>query len=88
MPISDFARDLWITKQFRRPLEAMRERARQIASGDNSRDTLRYMMYSAHDVQVANVLQWLQPEDFTYADVPYASSFHFELRYDETCLSN
>jgi hypothetical protein len=59
MPISDFARDLWITKQFRRPVEAMRERVRQITRGDTSRDTLRYIMYSAHDVQVANVLQWL-----------------------------
>jgi len=27
MPISEFARDLWITKQFLKPVQAMRERA-------------------------------------------------------------
>ena len=50
MPISDFARDLWITKQFRKPVEAMKERAMQLISNITSSDTLRYMLYSAHDL--------------------------------------
>ena len=59
MPISNFARDLWITKQFRKPLQAMKTRVNQLLSGNTSPDTLRYLIYSAHDVQVANVLEWL-----------------------------
>ena len=86
-PISDFARDLWITKQFRKPIQAMHQRVTEILANSSDPDTLRYMVYSAHDVQVANVLQWLQPVDFEVVDVPYVSNFHFELKYDETCLN-
>lgn len=86
MPFSDFARDLWITKQFRGPLKAMRQRVTEILGNNTSRDTLRYLLYSAHDVQVANVLSWLQPVDYQFVDVPYVSNLHFELSYDEECL--
>jgi hypothetical protein len=82
MPFSDFARDLWITKQFRAPLKAMKERVAQIISNNTDRNNLRYLLYSAHDVQVANVLSWLQPVDHQVVDVPYVSNFHFELSYD------
>jgi hypothetical protein len=46
------------------------------------------MIYSAHDVQVANLLEWLEPSGFNPLDVPYVSNFFFELHYDEDCLSN
>jgi hypothetical protein len=46
------------------------------------------MIYSAHDVQVANVLEWLEPASFNAVDVPYVSNFFFELHYDEECISN
>lgn len=46
------------------------------------------MIYSAHDVQVANLLEWLEPSGFNPVDVPYVSNFFFELHYDEDCLSN
>ena len=42
MPFSDFARDLWLTKQFKKPLAAMKARVHK--------NTLRYFLYSAHDV--------------------------------------
>ena len=53
--------------------------------GDN---TLRLMIYSAHDVQVANVLEWIEPVEFNVVDVPYVSNFFFELYYDEKCLTS
>ena len=58
-PISDFARELWITKQFRKPMKAFHQRVNEVLTQSNNTDSLRYMLYSAHDVQVANVLQWL-----------------------------
>lgn len=88
MPFNDLARDLWLTKQFKKPLAAMRNRVAEVINNSTDRDTLRYFLYSAHDVQVANVLQWLQPEDYKFVDVPYVSNFHFELRYNETCLTS
>ena len=33
-PFSDYARDLWITKQFRKPLAAMKERVSQLLRGE------------------------------------------------------
>ena len=32
-----------------------------------------YLLYSAHDYQVANMLEWLQPIDLVLNSVPYAS---------------
>ena len=61
----------------------MTERVKQVLANSTDPDTLRYILYSAHDVQVANVLAWLQPVDYQYVDVPYASNFFFELSYDE-----
>jgi hypothetical protein len=87
MPFSNFARDLWLTKQFKKPLAAMKNRVYELIGDITDLDTLRYFLYSAHDVQVANVLQWLEPVDYKFVDVPYVSNFHFELRYNETCLT-
>lgn len=66
----------------------MRKRVAEVINNSTDRDTLRYFLYSAHDVQVANVLSWLQPEDFKFVDVPYVSNFHFELLYNQTCLTS
>jgi hypothetical protein len=88
MPFSSFARDLWLTKQFKKPLAAMKQRVHELTSNITDPDTLRYFLYSAHDVQVANVLQWLEPVDYKFIDVPYVSNFHFELLYNESCLTS
>lgn len=67
----------------------MKARVEQILNNNTELDTLRYFLYSAHDVQVANVLHWLEPVEYENVDVPYVSNFHFELHYnEETCLSN
>ena len=47
---SEKARNLYITKQFRRPIAEMKRRVTEILNGDKDRDTLRYLIYSAHDV--------------------------------------
>ena len=52
-PICNFARDLWITKQFIKPINSMKQRVKDIIDAideQQNRDTLRYVLYSAHDV--------------------------------------
>lgn len=53
----------------------------------------KYLLYSSHDFQVANMLKWLAPVDFSFFMVPYASQIFFELyksgdctAKDETCF--
>ena len=56
-------------------------------TGDK-RDDIKYVLNSAHDDQIANMVWWLDPVDYEFTDVPYASSVFYELHYDSDCLSN
>lgn len=60
------AKDVLATKMFRFPMQTMHQRMQEILGGDKSRDTLRYVIYSAHDVQIANILEWIQPYNFDF----------------------
>ena len=46
------------------------------------------MLNSAHDDQIANMFWWLKPVGYDITDVPYSSSFHYELHYNSTCLAS
>ena len=52
---------------------------------DGSESDLRFMVYSAHDDQVTNMLSFLGV-DFYW--VPYASTVTFELKYSLSCLNS
>jgi hypothetical protein len=47
--------------------------------------SIKYMIYSAHDTQIANLLSHFVP-NFNYTEVKYAAHFKFELRIDITCV--
>ena len=66
----------------------MNDRVQQILKGDPSRNTLRYIIHSAHDFQIAQFLVWIQSVGHEYVDIPYSSSIVFELHYDDVCLSS
>ena len=67
-----------------RPLHVLNERAADVAQGvDITHGKLLYMLDSAHDDQLANLILWLAPLNYDLVDVPYASSVYFELHYDE-----
>lgn len=58
-----------------------------------STDTYKYVMYSLHDFQIANMVKWLDPVVFQFFMVPYASEIFWELyevadckAKDETCF--
>jgi hypothetical protein len=52
-PMDDKGRTLFITKMLRKPLYTMNSRVSEIIKGISSRDTLRYIVHSAHDFQIA-----------------------------------
>ena len=58
-----------------------------LTSGKDSRDERRYVQNSAHDTQVSNLVWWLDPLDYEWTDIPYASAVNFELHYDSDCIS-
>ena len=86
-PMDYKGRTLFITKLLRRPLSSMLGRVNQLKAQDPNPDTLRYLLHSAHDFQIAQFLVWLEPLNHDYIDIPFASSIIFELHYDETCKS-
>jgi hypothetical protein len=57
-----------------------------LSSGQDNRDELRYILNSGHDDQIANILWWLQPYQYNFTDIPYASTITFELSYNKKCL--
>ncbi|CDW88077.1 UNKNOWN [Stylonychia lemnae] len=81
------AKTLYETKFFRKPLAAIDTRVNEIMSASTNTNTLRYIMYSAHDTQIINALDWLQPVGREYIDATYVSTMYFEVFYDTDCLA-
>jgi len=48
----------------------------------------KYMMYSAHDNQIANLWVHLQPVNFSYDYIPYSSYITMQLYMDQDCIKN
>lgn len=69
LPFPDYARKLWISKIYEKPIREIQN----LASGVKSKP--QYRLYSAHDTQVANIIEQLVPSyNFTY--VKYASNIY------------
>lgn len=58
-----------------------------IINGEDTTNSLRYMVYSAHDTQLINLLDWLSPVDREYLDTGFSAVINFELFYDSDCLA-
>lgn len=48
---------------------------------------MRYGIYSGHDDQISNMMEWLHPNNVHMDYVLFASQVTFELLYDQQCLS-
>ena len=46
------------------------------------------MIYSAHDMQVDNMMVFLTQNKTSIEYIPYASQVIFELKYDEECVKS
>ena len=72
---TNYARKLFISHIFDTPLKQIFARAEGTPNGDAGP---KYLLYSAHDFQIANVMVQLKPE-LTLDGVPYASNVAMEL---------
>ena len=83
---------LEISRMLRKPLEIMNRKVNQIIdqnkeSSDQDQNSLvsdlKYMIYSGHDDNVVNMLNFLGHEFYW---IPYASSVVYELKYSAMCI--
>ena len=65
-PFTPLMNKLFITKQMRHPLAKMQARVDNLLNNSVSRDDLRLFIYSAHDYQLANVIEFLAPVNHEY----------------------
>lgn len=82
------ARKLYFSKMFERPLAEMQRRVDELLGYREAGSPLRYMIYSAHDDQIANVMEWLPATNVRQDTILFAANVFFELAYDENCLVN
>jgi len=79
-PYTPKARKLFISKLLETPMRNLKTLATAEDKGEELRKMGPYRLYSAHDTQIANVLQQIDPAfNFTY--IKYASNIFFEV-YD------
>ena len=72
-----------VSKELRKPLQALKERVETLINGEEDLEQVRYMLYSAHDTQVSTTMFVLSPYKYDFKTVPFASNIFFELYYDE-----
>ena len=86
--LDSYARPLYMTKFFSKPLAAMENIVQNLIGKKDTSQMLRYFIYSAHDTQILAVLDWLKPVNHEYIDATYTSTIYFELFYDADCLAS
>ncbi len=65
----------------------MIRRVNEIIYGVESDDNVKFIMESSHDTQLLSTLLWLEPQDYDFNNMPFASSIYFEVHYNTTCLA-
>lgn len=68
-----------------RPMAEMQAKVDGLLGKANATD-LKYMIYSAHDDNVVNMISWLHPRGLEMDNAVYASNVVFELKYFTECL--
>jgi len=57
----------------RGPLAKLSERLEKVYSGTANQKDLKYLLYSAHDIQLASLFIFLDFTDFEYLKIDFAS---------------
>ena len=78
------SRALEISRILRKPLREMKQKVNDLLNGKKPKD-LKLMIYSAHDDQLINMLDFLKVK---FPFVPYSGSVTFELKYSVSCLNS
>ena len=79
------ATDLMASRILRKPLSRMQNAIdKLLGKSMPAKNALKFMIYSAHDNQVVNMMNFLK-KDYKY--IPYASTVVFEVKYSANCLA-
>ena len=84
------ARALEVSRMLRKPMQIMSDKVSSllndfVADISSESSKLKYVIYSAHDDQWTNMMNFLVED---YAWIPYASTVTFELKYSSKCLKD
>lgn len=83
------SRMLTFSRLMRKPIAEMQNRVDSMLGLDSGKESnLRYAVYSAHDDQISNMMEWMHPNNVALDYIIYASQIVFELKYDEECLED
>ena len=63
VPLSDLNRQIVVSKELRDPIAIISEKVSSILNGTDTRDSLKYLMYSSHDDNLANTIIFLNPHN-------------------------
>jgi len=81
-----------MSRMLRKPIGIMKQKVSSILSqnsesqnDDKKQVPAKFMVYSAHDTQIVNMMAFLQ-KDFYYT--PFSSNVIFELKYSQQCLAS
>jgi len=76
-----------MSRMLRKPISIMKQKVSSILSPNSDKKEVptKFMVYSAHDTQIVNMMTFLQ-KDFYYT--PFSSNVIFELKYSEQCLAS
>ena len=77
-----------VTKELRDPIRIIGEKVDSILNGTETKDSIKYIMYSSHDDSLGNTLLFLNPSNLDLTSIPFSASFYLELHYDDDCLKN
>lgn len=82
------SRMLTFSRLMRKPIAEMQNRVDNLLGLDSGKESkLRYAIYSAHDDQISNMMEWMHPNNVALDYIIYASQIVFELTYNTGCLA-
>ena len=73
------------SRVLRVPLEKAEKRMKAALEEGAEEEDCAYVLYSSHDTQVSQMLEFLKPVDFNYYSVPFTSQIYFEFYYTPSC---
>ena len=80
-------RNLFISRMWQQPYAMMEAKIDAILNKTEKETDTKYLLYSAHDHQVANLVRWLSPSNTPWNTIAFAASVVMELHYDKDCLA-
>ena len=82
------ASDLEMSRMLRKPISVMKQKVKSLLTGISEigeANDLKFMIYSAHDDTVINMLNFLAVD---YHWIPFAATVTYELKYSVSCLAD